>query len=158
MTIQRDIDFQAAASHHHELSERQLEVLVLIDRGLTNGEIAEALEITLDGAKWNVSEILTKLALLRREDAAAYYRWYRSPIQRLSRHARALMVGAVGLGAAGVAAGGPSMGMTAGLGITFMGEVAVTLVLPSLGSAFTPGGNVGRTGSEAAAAGTGLTG
>jgi DNA-binding CsgD family transcriptional regulator/outer membrane lipoprotein-sorting protein len=106
MIREQDADFQEAARHHDELSERQLEVLVLIDRGLTNGEIAESLDISLDGAKWYVSEILTKLGLPSRDSAADYYRWHRSPMQRIGRHARALAFGSVGVGAAGAAAAG----------------------------------------------------
>ncbi|MCK9517751.1 MAG: LuxR C-terminal-related transcriptional regulator [Dehalococcoidia bacterium] len=40
------------------LNERQQTVLALIAKGKTNPEIAESLGMTLDGAKWNVSEIL----------------------------------------------------------------------------------------------------
>jgi len=96
MTTEQDVDFRAAASHHEELGDRQLEVLELMAGGLTNGEIADR----PDGAKWNVSEVLTKLGLARRDDAAGYYRWRRSPVQRVWRHARALAFGAVGVAAA----------------------------------------------------------
>jgi DNA-binding CsgD family transcriptional regulator len=113
-----DVDFQAAASHHDELSDTQLEVLEFIAGGLTNGEIADSLGISLDGAKWNVSEILTKLGLPRREDAAAYYRWHRSPMRRVGRHSRALVMGAAGVvamvAAVAVVAVGPSSGEAAG--------------------------------------------
>ncbi|MEX0782407.1 MAG: helix-turn-helix transcriptional regulator [Dehalococcoidia bacterium] len=68
-------DFREAARHEHELNERQREVLALVSSGLTNAEIGERLGMTLDGAKWNVSEILTKLALASREEAADYWRW-----------------------------------------------------------------------------------
>ena len=40
---------------------RQREVLTLLARGRTNREIAEELGISLDGAKWHVSEIITRL-------------------------------------------------------------------------------------------------
>lgn len=102
MISQPEMDFSDAASHHDELSETQNEVLELIAGGLTNGEIAGRLDISLDGAKWNVSEVLTKLGLARREDAAAYYKWRRSPARRLGRHARALIVGVIGLAAVAV--------------------------------------------------------
>jgi DNA-binding CsgD family transcriptional regulator len=68
-------DFREAARHEHELNERQREVLALVASGLTNAEIGERLGMTLDGAKWNVSEILTKLGLESREHAAEYWRW-----------------------------------------------------------------------------------
>lgn len=44
-----------------ELTPRQREVLELVARGKTNPEIAETLGITLDGAKFHVSEILDRL-------------------------------------------------------------------------------------------------
>ncbi|MGH2611337.1 MAG: response regulator transcription factor, partial [Tepidiformaceae bacterium] len=69
------VDFRDAGRHEHELNERQREVLALVASGLTNGEIGERLGMTLDGAKWNVSEILTKLGLASREEAADYWRW-----------------------------------------------------------------------------------
>ena len=50
-----------------ELSDRQREVLRLMERGRTNFEIAQALGITLDGAKYHVSEILAKLDAASRE-------------------------------------------------------------------------------------------
>jgi DNA-binding CsgD family transcriptional regulator len=68
-------DFREAAGHEHELNERQREVLALVAKGLTNAQIGERLGMTLDGAKWNVSEILTKLGLASREEAAEYWRW-----------------------------------------------------------------------------------
>lgn len=63
-----------ADRYAHELSDRQRFVLDLIAAGRTNPEIAERLGITLNGAKWNVSEILTKLGFDSREEAAAYWR------------------------------------------------------------------------------------
>jgi DNA-binding CsgD family transcriptional regulator len=54
------------------LTPRQWEVLALIREGLTNEQIADRLGITLDGAKFHVSEILGRLGLSSREEAA---RW-----------------------------------------------------------------------------------
>ncbi|MEX2373371.1 MAG: helix-turn-helix transcriptional regulator [Dehalococcoidia bacterium] len=54
----------------------------LIAEGRTNPEIAEALGISLDGAKYHVSELLGRLGLARREDVGAWYR------QRFGRRAR----------------------------------------------------------------------
>jgi DNA-binding NarL/FixJ family response regulator len=45
------------------LTPREQEVLVLLQEGLTNGEIAERLNISGDGAKFHVSEILTELGV-----------------------------------------------------------------------------------------------
>jgi hypothetical protein len=53
--------------------------------GKTNPEIAAALGITLDGAKWNVSEILTKLGFSSREEAAEYWRIRQRWTRRLVR-------------------------------------------------------------------------
>jgi DNA-binding CsgD family transcriptional regulator len=54
------------------LTAREREVLDLIRLGLTNEEIAQRLGITLAGAKYHVSQILSKLGVATREDAAAW--------------------------------------------------------------------------------------
>lgn len=54
------------------LSEREREVIALVARGLTNREIAEALVISEKTARNHVSNILDKLGLARRSEAAAY--------------------------------------------------------------------------------------
>src|SRR5439155_14416199 len=53
------------------LTPREREVLALTRRGLTNEEIAHRLDISLDGAKYHVSQILSKLGVATREEAAA---------------------------------------------------------------------------------------
>jgi DNA-binding CsgD family transcriptional regulator len=53
------------------LTPREREVLALLRLGLTNEEIAGRLNITLDGAKYHVSQILSKLGVATREEAAA---------------------------------------------------------------------------------------
>ncbi len=83
--------FPNAEHHERELTDRQRHVLDLIARGQTNAEIAADLGITLDGAKWNVSEILTKLGLSSREEAAEYWRWRRQPAPRTRRALRAMV-------------------------------------------------------------------
>jgi DNA-binding CsgD family transcriptional regulator len=55
-----------------DLTDREHEVLALIRVGLTNEQIAERLDISLAGAKYHVSEILTKLGVASREEAAAW--------------------------------------------------------------------------------------
>ncbi len=60
--------------HQLELTDRQVEVLRLIEQGFSNSEIAERLEISLDGAKFHVSEILAKLGVSTREEAVAAWR------------------------------------------------------------------------------------
>lgn len=62
----------------------------LLARGRTNAEIAEHLEITLDGAKYHVREILGKLGVESREDAAATWQRSRSPGARLQQYGAAL--------------------------------------------------------------------
>ena len=61
-----------------DITPRQAEVLRLIERGLTNGEIAIELGITLDGVKFHVSEILAKLGVSSREEAVGAWRHSRS--------------------------------------------------------------------------------
>jgi DNA-binding CsgD family transcriptional regulator len=53
------------------LTPREQEVLGLLQLGLTNREIADRLEITSAGAAYHVSEILSKLDVTSREEAAA---------------------------------------------------------------------------------------
>ena len=43
-------------------------------KGRTNPEIAEALGISLAGAKWHVSEVMTTLGVASRDEAAEYWR------------------------------------------------------------------------------------
>jgi DNA-binding CsgD family transcriptional regulator len=64
--------------HPDVLTPREWEVLTLVRESLTNAQIAERLGITLDAAKYHVSEILSKLHLGSREEAAA---WQPEPAQ-----------------------------------------------------------------------------
>jgi two-component system, NarL family, nitrate/nitrite response regulator NarL len=56
------------------LTSRELEVVDLIERGLTNKEIATRLSIEVATAKNHVHNILEKLGVHRRKDAAACFR------------------------------------------------------------------------------------
>src|SRR5438876_8440236 len=58
--------------HPDVLAPRQWEVLRLVREGLSNEEIARRLGISTDGAKFHVSEILSKLGVTSRGEAA---RW-----------------------------------------------------------------------------------
>jgi DNA-binding CsgD family transcriptional regulator len=58
--------------HPDILTPREWEVLALLRERLTNEQIAERLGITLDGAKYHVSEILSKLGLGSRHEAASW--------------------------------------------------------------------------------------
>lgn len=55
------------------LTRRQRQVVALLAEGYSNREIAEQLDISLDGAKWHVGEILLKLNVNSREAAAAWW-------------------------------------------------------------------------------------
>jgi LuxR family maltose regulon positive regulatory protein len=52
------------------LSERELEILRLVDAGLTNQEIAVRLVITLGTTKWHLNNIFGKLGVDNRIRAA----------------------------------------------------------------------------------------
>ena len=98
--------FREARRREGDLNARQREVLDLIVAGKTNAEIGETLGITLDGAKWNVSEILTKLGLDSREESADYWRWRNRGVRKLARATRGMVAGTalkVTAGAAGCA-------------------------------------------------------
>lgn len=107
--------FEEASDHDAELNERQREVLDLIVAGKTNAEIGEALGITLDGAKWNVSEILTKLGVESREEAAEYWRWRNRGSRRLVRALRGIFAASTIKVAAGV--GGLAVAGVAGVAV-----------------------------------------
>lgn len=98
---------------HPTWSPREREVLDLIARGHTNGEIATELGISFWTAKWHVSELISKLGVESREQVADYWREERRPLARLNRVLARLFawpalakaaagVGTVALGAAGV--------------------------------------------------------
>jgi DNA-binding CsgD family transcriptional regulator len=58
--------------HPDVLTPRQQEVLELVRRGMTNDEIARQLGISPDGAKFHVSEIITRLGVTSRREAAGW--------------------------------------------------------------------------------------
>lgn len=75
------------------LTDRQREVLDLIAQGLTNGQIAERLGFSLDGAKWHVSEIISRLGVRNREEAAQVWRSQGGSKARMGRRAIAIILG-----------------------------------------------------------------
>jgi DNA-binding CsgD family transcriptional regulator len=76
-----------ARSHYrrtrNELTERQRQVLSLLASGKTNREIGDALGMTLDGAKFHVSELMAKLGVATREEAAEWWRSQKALATRL---------------------------------------------------------------------------
>ncbi|MGE0602043.1 MAG: LuxR C-terminal-related transcriptional regulator [Dehalococcoidia bacterium] len=88
------------------LTARQEEVIRLLDRGLTNGEIAEHLGITLDGAKFHVTEIMNRFGVHSREEAVREWKQRPSGILGLSMAGKGMLVGASVIGTAIVIAVG----------------------------------------------------
>jgi DNA-binding CsgD family transcriptional regulator len=92
---------------------RQREVLDLITRGRSNQEIAHTLGISLDGAKWHMREILSKLNVDTREEAAEYWRRHNGFAPRFARLFRSVTGASVGKWLAGALVGGALVGMVA---------------------------------------------
>jgi DNA-binding CsgD family transcriptional regulator len=74
------------------LTDREREVLKLLRRDFTNEQIAQHLGISLDGAKYHVSEILSKLGVSAREEAAGW----QPPPERRSSHWKLGWIGGAG--------------------------------------------------------------
>ena len=91
-----------------ELTERQREVLSMLAAGKTNREIGDALGMTLDGAKFHVSELLTKLEVSSREEAAEWWRRERAWASRVRSFLPAVSLKWAAL------TGGAAVGLAAG--------------------------------------------
>lgn len=63
---------QAEAGAPGDLTEREIEVLCLVARGLANAEIAEKLSVGEGTVRFHVSNILSKLSLENRTQAVLY--------------------------------------------------------------------------------------
>jgi DNA-binding CsgD family transcriptional regulator len=96
--------------HPGALTRRQREVWTLVRQGCTNEEIAERLGISIDGAKWHVSEIISRLGVTSRHEAALVEdhsrRWWAGALAPLALFEK-LKLHSIGyaLGAAVVAGG-----------------------------------------------------
>ena len=73
----RTTDASSGVPGLRDLSEREHEVLLMVAEGLTNLEIAERLVLSPHTVRNHVSNILTKLDLRRRSDAAVFATRYR---------------------------------------------------------------------------------
>lgn len=112
----------AAWTQHPNLNEsltaRQREVLGLIAAGRTNPEIAEALGVSLAGAKWHVSEVISRLGVETREEAAEVWR----DANALPRRFVVWVRGIAGVGLLKATAGAAATVAVAGAGV---GTIAV---------------------------------
>src|SRR5881396_1850636 len=87
------------------LTPRQWQVLHLLREGLTNEQIAHRLDISYATAKYHVAEIISKLGVQTREEAAAWQpealavRWWQRATVWLPRRAWPLAGAAAGLAA-----------------------------------------------------------
>jgi DNA-binding CsgD family transcriptional regulator len=86
------------------LSDRQCDVLGLMAENRTNYEIAQTLGLSLEGAKYHVSEILAKLGVESREEAIELWRTSNGFTAGVLRRMRGLWPLGALLGTAGVAA------------------------------------------------------
>jgi signal peptidase I len=130
------------------LSERQREVLRLMAEGRSNANIAETFGISLDGAKWHVREVLTKLGVGSREEAAEVWRAHNGLPARWSRTFRALTAASLGAWARGAiaAAAASAVGVGAvyvvthspGADVAEARSVTARIVLDGTGNPATP--------------------
>ena len=88
----------------HDLSPRERDVIDLMAKGLTNGEIADRLDISFATAKNHVSAVIGKLGVDTREEAVRLWRQEQRVGARFSRATRGIVVG-VGLGKVAAAIG-----------------------------------------------------
>lgn len=113
------------------LTPRQKQVLGLLAAGRTNPEIADELGVSLAGAKWHVSELISRLGVTSREEAAEYWREQNRLPSRFARAMRGLVsLGPLKLAAAGGAAATLGGGVVAAA-LLFGGGGADTVITPS---------------------------
>lgn len=93
--------------HPDLLTPREWEVLSLVREGLSNREIGDRLGVSRDGIKYHISQILLKLGVSTREEAAAWQPAAPQPTavaSRFSRVSRIALIGVAGAVLAGVVA------------------------------------------------------
>jgi DNA-binding CsgD family transcriptional regulator len=112
MTRPGPVSMRERLQTDYRWTPRQREVLSMLARGKSNAEIATALDISLQGAKWHVSEVMSKLQADTREEAADYWRRYNGLAPRFARVFRGVVslsalkwLGTVAVGAVVAAAG-----------------------------------------------------
>ncbi|MEX2158339.1 MAG: LuxR C-terminal-related transcriptional regulator [Dehalococcoidia bacterium] len=122
------------------LTPREWEVHALLREGLSNEEIAERLGISLAGAKYHVSEILSKLGVASREEAAAI-----EPERRRWWLAALAPAGLLGKKASFAVAGLAAIAVAAGIGVllwgllrTEGGEGSTSVVPPNVAAPVEP--------------------
>jgi DNA-binding CsgD family transcriptional regulator len=119
------------------LTPREQEVLQLLREGLTNQQIADRLGITLYGARYHVSEILSKLGVASREEAAVWHPEAASRFWGLAGSLHRLTASTWFKAAAGAAIGVAAVAIVLlALGVVAMGhrrsnDTADTLVTPT---------------------------
>jgi DNA-binding CsgD family transcriptional regulator len=105
-------------SRFEDLTEREREVIALVARGLTNGQIGERLGISFETAKWHVAHIISKTGAETREEAVERWQAQRRLLARIGRRMRALV--ALPLLAKSVAVAGGVMAATMGVAVVFV--------------------------------------
>ncbi len=112
--------------HPDIFTPREWEALELLRQGLTNEQIAQQLGISLNGAKYHVSEILSKLGVGSRQEAANWLPSAERPWWAASVAPLGWLVHRLSLSAAMKAAGASVVVATAG-GLAFLGWTLVTI-------------------------------
>jgi uncharacterized protein YjbI with pentapeptide repeats/DNA-binding CsgD family transcriptional regulator len=115
MGVRRTVDVRA-------LTEREREVARLMAKGQTNPQIAEDLGITLNTAKWHVSQVIAKLGVATREEAVAAWKVDQSATARFHR-AIAVAATVGGLKIAGATGG---VALVVGAGIAGISTIATS--------------------------------
>lgn len=104
------------------ITRRQMEILALIAQGRTNAEIAAHFGLSLSGAKYHVSEILSTLQVDTREEAADWWRRENGLASRLRR----LSAGLTGVGLARWATAAGVVGAVGALAVLALVVLAIS--------------------------------